>query len=111
MKQFLISYRLKDGMEERRREEIGAFIAALDADPELRGRLAYRCMKLAGGTQYLHVATAADESAVRALQSREFFARYTAQTEACADGEVDVSPLELIAETAVDVEEPIAAAG
>lgn len=114
MKQFLISYRLKDGMEERRREEIGAFIAALDADPELRGRLAYRCMKLGGetgGARYLHVATAADENAVRTLQSREFFARYTAQTEACADGEVDVSPLELIAETAVDIEEPIAAAG
>jgi len=39
MKQFLISYRLKDGMEERRREEIGAFIAALDADPDLRDTL------------------------------------------------------------------------
>ncbi|HEX3464654.1 MAG TPA: hypothetical protein VHS78_11455 [Candidatus Elarobacter sp.] len=100
MKQFLITYRLKAGMEDRRRTEIEAFVAAIDADPELRGRMGYRCMKLAAAPDYYHIATAADDAAVKALQSRDFFARYTEQTEACADGEVDVSPLELIAETA-----------
>jgi len=109
MKQFLITYRLKDGMEARRRAEIDAFVAAIDDDPALRGKLAYRCMKLAGEPRYYHVATAADDAAVATLQSRDFFTRYTAQTEACADGDVDVSPLELIAETAAGVEEVVPA--
>ncbi|HEY0614766.1 MAG TPA: hypothetical protein VGC96_09005 [Candidatus Elarobacter sp.] len=100
MKQFLITYRVKDGMEEQRRDEIAAFIAAIDADPSLRGKLSYRCMKAGGQPEYYHIATAADEAAVKDLQSRDFFSRYTEQTERCADGEVDVSPLELIAETA-----------
>jgi hypothetical protein len=99
MKQFLISYRLQDGMEDQRRAEIGAFIAAIDADPALRGRLAYRCLKVSGRPEYYHIATAADDATVKALQSREFFTRYTGQTDRLADGEVTVSPLELIAET------------
>jgi len=100
VKQFLISYRVKPGMDERRHREIDAFIAAIDADPALRGRVGYRCMKRPGGAEYIHVATAADDAAVAELQSRDFFTRYTEETEACADGEVDVTPLELIAETA-----------
>ncbi len=102
MKHFLITYRLKDGMEDQRHQEIGAFIAALDADPALRGKITYRCLKRAGGPEYYHLAAAADEAAIQALQSREFFSRYTAQTERSAEGEVDVTPLEMIAETSVE---------
>jgi quinol monooxygenase YgiN len=100
MKQFLITYRLKDGMEQQRREEIDAFVAAIDADPVLRGNLSYRSLKVSGRPEYYHFAEAADEATVKALQSREFFSRYTEQTERSADGEVEVSPLEVIAETA-----------
>lgn len=103
MKQFLITYRLQEGREDQRAQEIAAFIDAIDADPILRGKISYRSMKRGGRPEYYHIATAADEAAVRDLQSREFFAHYTAQTEALADGEVDVSPLETIAETSVPV--------
>ncbi len=103
MKHFLITYRLADGMEDRRHRDIEAFIAALDADPDLRGKVSYLTMKRAGTRDYLHVAAASDEAAVKLLGSREFFSRYTGQTEATADGEVEVTPLEIIAETSSPV--------
>jgi hypothetical protein len=49
-----------------------------------------------------HLVAAADD-AVPTLQSREFFSRYTAETDAAADGEVEVLPLEIVAETAAPV--------
>jgi hypothetical protein len=100
MKYFLITYRFTHGSEEDWHREIARFISALDNDPALRGRISYRCMKASGGPDYYHLAAAADDDAVRDLQSREFFARYTGQTELVAGGEVVVSPLELIAQTA-----------
>jgi hypothetical protein len=36
---------------------------------------------------------------VKTLQSREFFSRYTEKTELAAGGDVEVVPLELIAQT------------
>jgi hypothetical protein len=99
MKHFLIKYRVKDGLEERRRGEILRFIAALDGDPALRGKISYRCMKVRESSDYYHLVAAADD-AVPILQSREFFSRYTAETDAAADGEVEVLPLEIVAETA-----------
>lgn len=48
---------------------------------------------------YFHIATAADDAAVKALQQREFFKRYTDQTKLVANGDVQVSPLEIVAET------------
>lgn len=99
MKHFLIKYRLREGAEERRRAEILAFIAALDADPELRGNVTYRCMKVRGGGDYIHIASTTGEAATAALQSRDFFKLYTEQTESAAAGEVEVEPLEIIAET------------
>ena len=99
MKHFLIKYRFKDGSEEQWHQDIARFIAALDDDPALRGKISYRCMKRRGGSDYYHLATAADEQAIQTLQSREFFSRYTAQTKLAAGGEVEVLPLEIIAET------------
>lgn len=106
MKHFLITYRLKDGLEDRRRDDIRAFVAALDADPELRGTVSYLTMKRGGTNDYVHVAAAADENGVKLLQSREFFQRYTAQTEDAAEGEVEVTPLEIVDETAAPVTFP-----
>lgn len=103
MKRFLITYRIKDGMEDERERDIRTFITAVDADPGLRGKLSYLCLKRRGGSEYYHLAVAADDATVQTLQSREFFTKYTAQTEAAADGEVEVSPLEVIAETSSPV--------
>jgi hypothetical protein len=98
MKHFLIRYRLKDGAEEDWHRDIARFIAALNDDPALSG-ISYRCTKRRGGTDYYHLAAAADDAAIKALQSRDFFARYTERTKEVAGGEVEVFPLDIIAET------------
>jgi hypothetical protein len=100
MKQFLIRYRLTNGTAEAWHQEIGKFIAALDNDPDLRGRISYRVMKNRDGSDYYHVASPADDEAVKTLQQRPFFKAYTERTRAVAGGDVVVSPLETIAETA-----------
>jgi hypothetical protein len=56
-------------------------------------------MKLKDSTDYFHIATAADDAAVKALQSRDFFKRYDEPTRRVAIGDVQVSPLEIVAET------------
>jgi hypothetical protein len=98
MKQFMIKYRRKNGSESDWHQDIARFIAALDDDPGLKG-ITYRCMKVRGGDDYFHFATAADDDAVKALQSRDFFKRYTEQTKHTGGGEVEVLPLEIVAET------------
>jgi hypothetical protein len=99
MKHFLITYTRTDGSEQAWHQNIAAFISALDSDPDLRGKIIYRCMKVRDGSRYYHFATAVDEQAIKALQQREFFQRYTEQTRLVAGGEVSVSPLEIIAQT------------
>jgi hypothetical protein len=99
MKHFMIRYRRKEGDGGEWHQQIATFIAALDADPELRGKITYRCMKARDGADYYHLAAATDEQAIKALQSRAWFSRYTAQTKAAAEGAVEVIPLEIIAET------------
>jgi len=99
MKQFLIKYRRQDVPEADWHQDIARFIAALDEDPALRGKIAYRCLKARGGADYYHLATAADDEAVKTLQSRDWFARYTELTKRAGGGAVEVVPLELIAET------------
>ena len=102
MKHFLITYRFATGGSEQQwHRDVAAFISAIDADPALRGRVTYRCMRAREGSDYYHLATAADDDAVQELQSRDFFTRYTEQTEHAADGDVQVVPLALVAETAM----------
>lgn len=100
MKYFLIAYRLKNGTEEQRREEMERFIAGIAADPALRDKISYRCLKAKGGADYFHFVAAADDAAVGALQSQAFFKTYAEQTNKAAGGKADVTPLEMIAETA-----------
>jgi hypothetical protein len=100
MKHFMIKYQFANGTPEAWHREIGRFIAALDADPELRGKIVYRCMKNRDDSSYTHIAVAADEQAIKALQSRDFFKHYTEKTRQVAGGEVTVTPMEMIAETA-----------
>ena len=99
MKHFMIKYRFANGATTEWHREIGRFIAALNEDPELKGRIIYRCLKNRDDTDYYHVAAAVDEQAVKTLQSREFFKHYTEKTRQAAGGDVVVTPMELIAET------------
>ena len=99
MKHFLIRYRLVNGTEAEWHREIAGFIAALNEDPELKGKIIYRCMKSREDASYYHLAAAADDQAIKTLQQRAFFKRYTEQTRHVAGGDVVVSPLEIIAET------------
>ena len=98
MKQFLIKYRLVNGTKEEWHMTVAEFISALDNDPELKDKISYRCMTT--GEDYYHLAAPVDETAVKTLQQRDYFKRYTEKTKATGGGEVVVSPLEIIAETA-----------
>ena len=57
-------------------------------------------MKLRGAPDYIHLAAAADEQAVKTLQGKEFFKRYTEKTREVSGGGVTVTPIEIIAATA-----------
>jgi hypothetical protein len=100
MKHFMIKYQFANGTPEQWHREIARFISALDNDADLKGKIRYRVMKNRDDSSYFHLAAAADEAAVKTLQSRDFFKHYTEQTRQVAGGEVTVTPLELIAETA-----------
>jgi hypothetical protein len=105
MKYFLIKYRFQNGSQEAWNQdtwnqEIAAFIAAIDSDPELKGRVTYRGMRARDGADYYHLAGAVDEATVTALQSRQFFKDYTQKIRVAGGGAVDVVPLDVVAETA-----------
>lgn len=100
MKHFMIRYRRKNATAEQWHRDIANFIAALDSDPAVKGKISYRCMKGRDGDDYYHLAATADEAATKALQQTAFFPAYTARTKQVAGGEVEVLPLEIIAETA-----------
>jgi hypothetical protein len=103
MKSFLIRYRLQNASPEEWHKDVAAFIAGLDNDPALKGKIAYRCMKIRDSADYLHLATAADDQAIKALQQSPLFSGYTEKTRAAAGGAVDVLPLDIIAETQTKV--------
>jgi len=101
MKYSIIRYQFANGTAEDWHREVASFIAALDSDPDLKGRISYRCMKNRDDSGYFHLAGAADDAAIKTLQSRDFFKAYQAKTHAvAADCNVTVTPVELIAETA-----------
>lgn len=99
MKYFMIKYRFTTGTREDWHGEIKRFIAALNADPALAGKITYRCMRRRDGDDYYHIAGTADDQATKTLQSRSFFPAYTEATKHAAGGEVEVLPLDIIAET------------
>ncbi|THD70328.1 MAG: hypothetical protein E7813_08770 [Bradyrhizobium sp.] len=100
MKHFMIKYQFANGTAEAWHREVEKFIAALNNDPELKGKILYRVMKNRDDSSYFHLAAAADDQAVKTLQQRDFFKHYTEKTRQVAGGEVVVTPMELIAETA-----------
>jgi hypothetical protein len=100
MKHFLIRYRHTNGTTEDWHGEIARFISAIDADPAIRGKVSYRCMKGRDGADYYHLATVHDDAGRLALQERAFFKHYTEATRTVSGGSVEVLPLEMVAETA-----------
>lgn len=101
MKHFMIKYQFANGTPEEWHREVSRFIAALDGDPDLKGRISYRVMKNRDDASYFHLAAAADEAAVNTLQSRDFFKHYTEKTrQVAAGGSVTVTPIEVIGQTA-----------
>ena len=100
MKQTLIKYKLTNATADEWHRDIAKFIAALDTDPAINGRISYRVMKSREGNDYYHLATHVDNDAVKALQQSAFFKPYQERTRQVAGGDVSVSPLELIAEVA-----------
>src|SRR5262249_22899206 len=97
MKHFMIKYQFRNGTTETWHQEIGRFIKAINDDPELKGRIGYRCMKNRDDNNYFHLASVTDEAA---LKTRDFFKHYTEMTRKVAGGEVTVTPIELIDQTA-----------
>jgi len=100
MKQFLIKYRHTSGTTEEWHKEIARFIAGIDGDPALAGKVGYRCLKARDGKDYFHIATVHDDAGRVALQERPWFKQYQAKTKEISGGTVEVLPLEMIAETA-----------
>ena len=100
MKQFLIKYRHTNGTTEDWHKEIATFIASIDGDPALKGKVGYRCMRGKDSADYYHIATVFDDRGRVALQERPFFKHYTEKTRAISGGTVEVVPLETIAATA-----------
>ena len=100
MKHFMIKYQFANGTTEEWHQEIERFISAIDNDSELKGKISYRCMKNRDDSSYIHLAAAVDEQAIKTLQARDFFKHYTERTRQVAGGDVVVTPMELIAETA-----------
>jgi len=96
----LIRYRHTNGPTEDWHQEIARFVAALDADPDLSGRISYRAMKGRDGYDYYHLAVAADDEAAKTLADKDFFTRYTERVDLISGGTVEVLPLEVVAETA-----------
>ena len=100
MKYFMIKYRFTTGTKEEWHQDIARFIANIDSDPALKGRISYRCMKGTKNNEYYHIASPIDDQAVAALQQRDWFKAYTEKTKLVAGGEVEVMPIEIIAQTA-----------
>ena len=61
MQHFMIQFQFANGTTAEWHREIERFIAAIDGDPELRGKISYRCMKNRDDASYFHLAAAADE--------------------------------------------------
>jgi hypothetical protein len=99
MKHFVITYRLSEGNAASWHDAIQNFITALDGDAEIAGRISYRCMRIKDGPDYIHLAAAADDEAIKLLQSRDYFQHYTEESKRVSGGGLEVRPLMPIAET------------
>src|SRR5258708_6129552 len=100
MKRFIIKYthRAEAGPVDEWHRRVREFISALDGDPELKGRISYRCLKVKESADYYHLVEA-DDDAPSLLSQRPWFKAYTEETKRVGGGQVEVLSLETIAET------------
>ena len=99
MAMFMIKYRFETGSREEWHRAISAFIAAIDADPALKG-ISYRCMKRRDSDEYFHIAAVDSDQSVKALQASTFFAGYQDKTKEVSGGKLEVFPLDILGQTA-----------
>ena len=99
MKHFLITYTFKSGLPDQWHAEIAKFVSALEQSPALKGKISYRAMKSGKGPIYYHLAATGSEEDTKLLQAQDFFKDYTAKNKLISGGTVEVTPLEIIAET------------
>ena len=99
MRYNLIKYHLTNGNPDEWNREVASFVKAIDEDPSLRGKIAYRALRTEGG-DYYHLAVSVDETATKELVSRDFFKQYAEKVEKASAGGVEVLPLEVVAQTA-----------
>jgi len=102
MRQFMIGYTFALDPEAQAawHRRVAEFIEELGADPDLAGRIRYRCMKAKQGAAYYHLAEPADEEAIRVLNTRAYFMEYTAETKRVGGSSVFVTELDLLADSA-----------
>ena len=99
MPQSIIAYTFKTGSEEEWRRRIAEMVGQMNADPDLKGRIAYQVLKERSGQRYWHIASAVDDAALKALQGKDYFRSYQAATREAAAGTHEVIGTETIAET------------
>jgi hypothetical protein len=81
----LIQYRYS-GDEAAWKAATGAFIGAIDRDPEVRGRFSYSVNVLGDGEGRVHVGRWDSEATLKTLQSRDYFKTFSANVEKFANG-------------------------
>jgi hypothetical protein len=100
MPQSIITYTFKTGSRDDWHRRIADLVHAMNTDADLQGRIAYRVLKERKGERYWHIASAIDDDALKALQSKDYFRNYQAATRSVSDNAVEVIGTETIAETA-----------
>jgi hypothetical protein len=89
-----------DGDEGSWMAAVEEFVGAVDADPALRGKFAYRFNIAADGVGRVHVGRWDGEETLAHLQSQDFFKRFAAKVGEFAGGAQNATRLRLAAGTA-----------
>ena len=97
MKHFMIKYRFTTGTGGILARRNQGFIARFNADPAVKGKITYRCMKHRDGNDYPSRRRGPERD--QGAASLRFFPAYTKETERVAGGHIEVLPLDIIAET------------
>jgi len=95
----LIQYNY-DGDEGEWLTAVEEFVAAVDADPALRGKFSYRVDIAADGVGRVHVGHWDAEETLAHLQAQDFFKRFAAKVGEFAGGAPNATRLRLAVETA-----------
>ncbi len=89
-----------DGDEGQWMKAVEEFVAAVDADPALRGKFAYRVNIAADGVGRVHVGSWDGVETLAHLQAQDFFKRFAAKVGEFAGGAPSATRLRLAVETA-----------